>query len=465
MNFKILLCFILNFCVGYTQNKPNVIWLVCEDQSPEFFSIYGNTSVNLPNIEALRADSVMYNNFYSPSAVCSPSRSAIITGMYPTTIGTHNMRAYNEGRKSNQPQLKIPSYSPKFPSKIKPFTITLRNAGYYCINSGKEDYNFKISNDAWDKTCSYCQGKEKSSIHWRYRAKNQPFFAVFNFQITHEAQIWHQAKKSILVDIDKVKVPPIFPNDSITRKDLAINYSNLIRMDKQLGKIIQQLKDDGLYESSYIFFYSDHGGPFPRYKRAIYETGTKVPFVVKFPNNKYANTTNNDLLSFIDLAPTMLNIAELKIPRYIQGHSFINSPGYKPRKLLFTATDRFDGQFDRIRAVRSRRYKLIRNYELTKPHALDVNYRNQMPLMRHLMHLVSLKQLNESQSLWFQVPKSNFEFYDLINDPYEINNLINNEAYIDDIRYLKQALNSWIRKTKDKGEIDEYDLIKSAYIK
>ena len=129
MNFKILLCLILNFCIGYTQNKPNVIWLVCEDQSPEFFSIYGNTSVNLPNIEALRADSVMYNNFYSPSAVCSPSRSAIITGMYPTTIGTHNMRAYNEGRKSNQPQLNIPSYSPKFASKLKPSTVAPSKTG------------------------------------------------------------------------------------------------------------------------------------------------------------------------------------------------------------------------------------------------------------------------------------------------------------------------------------------------
>ena len=464
MNCKILLYLLFIINAGFSQNKPNIIWLVCEDQSPEFFSIYGNTTIKLPSIEALRADSVMYTNFYSPSAVCSPSRSAIITGMYPTTLGTHNMRAYNEGRKSNQPQLNIPSYSPKFPTKIKPFTIALRNAGYYCINSGKEDYNFKISKDAWDKTCSYCQGKEKAAIHWRFRPKNKPFFAIFNFQITHEAQIWHQANKPVFVDVSKVEVPPIFPDDSITRKDLAINYSNLIRMDKQLGKIIQQLKDDGLYESSYIFFYSDHGGPFPRYKRAIYETGTKVPFMVKFPNNKLANTTNNDLLSFIDLAPTMLSIAELKTPRYIQGHSFINSPNYKPRKLLYTATDRFDGQFDRSRAVRNRRYKLIRNYELTKPHALDVNYRNQMPLMRHLKNLERLNQLNTSQSLWFQVPKSNFEFYDLINDPYELNNLINNEAYNDDVRYLKQALNSWIRKTKDKGEIDEYDLIKSAYI-
>ena len=282
MNCKILLYLLFIINAGFSQNKPNIIWLVCEDQSPEFFSIYGNTTIKLPSIEALRADSVMYTNFYSPSAVCSPSRSAIITGMYPTTLGTHNMRAYNEGRKSNQPQLNIPSYSPKFPTKIKPFTIALRNAGYYCINSGKEDYNFKISKDAWDKTCSYCQGKEKAEIHWRFRPKKSPFFAIFNFQITHEAQIWHQSNKPVFVDVNKVEVPPIFPDDSITRKDLAINYSNLIRMDRQLGKIIQQLKDDGLYESSYIFFYSDHGGPFPRYKRAIYETGTKVPFMVKF---------------------------------------------------------------------------------------------------------------------------------------------------------------------------------------
>lgn len=460
----IVILLILSNKFVFSQSQPNIIWLVCEDQSPEFFSIYGNTSVSLLNLEALRVDSVLYQNFYSPSSVCSPSRSAIITGMYPTTLGTHNMRAYNEGRQFNQPDLGIPSYSPRFPNKIKPFTVALRNAGYYCINSGKEDYNFKISNDAWDKSCNYCQGEEKAAIHWRYRDETQPFFGVFNFQITHEAQIWKQNKQPILVNMDTIKVPPFFPDDSITRKDLAVNYSNLIRMDKQLGKVIQQLKDDGLYDSSYIFFYSDHGGPFPRYKRAIYETGTKVPFMVKFPNNLNAGTINSDLLSFIDLAPTVMQIAGQKRPNYMQGTAFINNKKYTPRSHLFTATDRFDGQLDRCRAVRNQRFKLIRNYYVDRAHALDVKYRKQMQLMKNLNLKRTGGELDSIQMLWFQVPKNEYEFYDLTSDNYELNNLINEPEYQTEINDLKKELTKFIKKTDDKGEIHEHDLVKSAYI-
>ena len=164
-------------------------------------------------------------------------------------------------------------------------------------------------------------GKQKENIHWRNRDKDQPFFAVFNFQITHEAQIWSQAKNKIYVDPSNIKVPPYFPDDPIIRKDMAINYSNLIRMDREVGKLITELKNQGLYENTYIFFYSDHGGPFPRHKRAIYESGTKVPFMIKMPNSKYAKTRDNRLLSFIDLAATVLDIANINIPDYMQGES------------------------------------------------------------------------------------------------------------------------------------------------
>ena len=454
------LIFLFSFLLGFSQSeKPNIIWLVCEDQSTDFFPMYGDDTINLPNLEALADDSVVYENMHATTPVCAPARSAIITGMYPTTLGTHNMRTYNEGRTTNQPSLGIPSYSPKFPNYILPFTKYLRDHGYYCTNNNKEDYNFKISDDAWDQTCKYCSGKQKENIHWRNRDKDQPFFAVFNFQITHEAQIWSQAKNKIYVDPSNIKVPPYFPDDPIIRKDMAINYSNLIRMDREVGKLITELKNQGLYENTYIFFYSDHGGPFPRHKRAIYESGTKVPFMIKMPNSKYAKTRDNRLLSFIDLAATVLDIANINIPDYMQGESILDS-SINERKYLVSASDRFDEQIDRIRSIQSKKYKLIVNFDTSKPHALPVSYRENMPMMQRMKEMYVSGNLNPVQQLWFETPKSKLEFYDLQLDPYEVNNLIEIPKYKSLILEYKKQLENWIEKTNDMGRIAEEDIVK-----
>ena len=460
---SIQLILILSFSLVFSQSeKPNIIWLVCEDQSVDFFPMYGDNTVNLPNLESLADDSIIYDNMHATTPVCAPARSAIITGMYPTTLGTHNMRTYNEGRSTNQPTLGIPSYSPKFPDYILPFTKYLRDGGYYCTNSNKEDYNYKMINDAWDQTCKYCSGKEKQEIHWRNRGKDQPFFAVFNFQITHEAQIWSQANNKIYVKPDNISVPPYFPNDDIIRNDMAINYSNLIRMDKEVGKIIQELKDSGLYENSYIFFYSDHGGPFPRHKRAIYESGTKVPFMIKMPNSKHAGNRDDRLLSFIDLAPTVLDVAELTIPKYIQGRSILDTV-IKEREYLISASDRFDEQIDRIRSIQTKKYKLIVNFDTSKPHALPVSYRDNMPMMRRMNEMYLSDKLDSIQELWFQTPKNELELYDLQEDPYEINNLIKSSKelkYKSLVKKYKKALDDWIEKTNDLGRISEKEIVK-----
>ena len=261
---------------------------------------------------------------HATTPVCAPARSAIITGMYPTSLGTHNMRAYNEGRKTNQPQLGIPSYSPKFPDYIKPFTVYLREEGYYCTNSNKQDYNFKITSDVWDQSCRYCQGEEKKTFIGEKRFR-PAFFAVFNFQITHESQIWKQQQQEVFFDPNDIEfIPPYFPDDPVIRRDMATNYSNLVRMDKQVGEIISELKEQGLYDDAYIFFYSDHGGPFPRHKRAIYQTGTKVPFIVKFPKSLHAGKKDDRLLSFVDLAPSVLQIAGIEIPVHMQENQSTN---------------------------------------------------------------------------------------------------------------------------------------------
>ncbi len=435
------------------ESLPNVIWLVAEDQSPEFFPMYGNHTMSLPNLEALSKDAVVFDNAVSPVPVCAPARSAIITGMYPTTLGTHNMRTYAPwAGVDNQPSIGIPSYSPIVPEGAKMFTEYLRKKGYYCANGPKEDYNFEKTDAAWDES-----GKDR---HWRKRKDGQPFFTVFNFAVCHESQIWARGKDSLYVDASSVTVPPYFPDTEIIRHDLAVNYSNLKRLDNQIGEIIRQLKEDGLYDNSIIFFFGDHGGPFPRYKRALYDTGVKVPMVIKFPKNKKAGTRDDRLLSFIDLAPSLLSLAGIEPPKVMQGIAqFGKYQVTKKPKYTFHSSDRFDELYDRLRAVRSKRYKYIRSFDTIISHAMPVAYREQMPMMQELHKLNSKGELNEKQSLWLQITKPGEELYDLQNDPYELENLISRPELKDTLELLRKALEDWMTNTNDLGQYPEKELL------
>jgi len=320
-------------------NQPNIVWLVAEDQSPEFFPMYGDSTISLPTLESLAVDGLTFNNAFSPVPVCAPARSSLITGMYPSTLGTHNMRTHKAWASENEPTLNIPSYSPIVPEGVKMFTEYLRSSGYYCANGPKEDYNFEKTEAAWDDS--------SKNRHWRNRKEGQPFFAVFNFSVCHESQVWKRGKDSLFVDPLKVPVPPYFPDTEVIRRDLAVNYSNLKRLDDQIGKVIDQLKEDGLYDNSIIFFYGDHGGPFPRYKRALYDTGVKVPLVIKFPENKNAGTYDDRLISFIDFAPSVLSLAGIEPPKVMQGKAqFGVFEASKKSKYTFHSSDRFDELYD-----------------------------------------------------------------------------------------------------------------------
>ena len=458
-SLSVFLLIFLFACDLHNEEKPNIVWLVAEDQSQYFFPFYGDKSILLPNISQLTENGVIYEEMHSTYPVCAPARSAIITGMYPNSIGTGNMRALrNDGkvlvRSEKESRLNIPYYSSKLAEDIKPFTQILRENGYYCSNNAKRDYNFILRDEAWDES--------SNAASWEKRRNDQPFFSVFNFGITHESSIWNRDKEPLVVDPNQLKVPPLFPDDSISRHSMAVNYSNLVEMDKQIGEIIKKLKDQGLYDNTYIFFYSDHGGPFPRHKRAIYETGTKVPLIVKFPQTiKPDKKRNSDLLNFIDFAPTILSIAGgIDIPKIYQGKAFLgNKKTENKRTFLFTASDRFDEHSDRIRAVRNFRYKYIKNYYVDKPHALQVSYRNQMALMQHLNKLNSTGLLNEKQQLWFQVPKKEEELYDLQKDPFELNNLIDDGNYSAELKTLKFQLNKWMNEINDLGYLSEKELV------
>ena len=454
---SIILILTTLICFGQKQSYPNILWLVAEDQSQHFFPFYGDQSVMLPNISSLLENGIVFENMNSPYPVCAPARSGIITGMYPNSIGTGNMRAYSDNRAERSEKeslLEIPYYSSKLAERVKPFTQLLREEGYYCTNNSKRDYNFKLRDSAWDDS--------SKNASWNGRKEGQPFFSVFNFNITHESEIWKRDEAELKVNPENLIVPPMFPNDSISRHALAVNYSNLVEMDKQIGEIIKKLKNQGLYDNTYIFFYSDHGGPFPRYKRAIYETGSKVPFIVKLPKKMKVNEKRNkDMLNFIDFAPTILSIVGIDIPKIYQGKPFLGkNKSENKRKFLFTASDRFDEQSDRIRAVKNKRFKYIRNYNIHKPHALPLEYRNQMPLMRHLNKLNESNMLNPEQKIWFQAPKNAEEFYDLKNDPFELNNLITESNYLNELNELRKELDKWLEEINDLGSLKEKDLVK-----
>lgn len=443
--------------IAEVEDLPNIIWLVAEDQSPEWFPMYGDSTITLPNLEALAKDGVKFTNAVTPVPVCAPARSALITGMYPSTLGTHNMRTYAPTRgETNKPypNLDIPSYSPIVPDGVKMFTEYLRKNGYYCSNGPKEDYNFKKLVSAWDES-----SKEH---HWRKRKDDQPFFSVFNFAVCHESQIWNRGKDSLFVDPAQVPVPPYFPDNDTIRHDIAVNYSNLKRLDDQVGEIIAQLKEDGLYENSIIFFYGDHGGPFPRHKRAVYDTGVKVPLVIKFSENRDAGSIDNRLISFIDYAPTVLSLAGIQPPKVMQGKAqFGNYEVSDKPKYTFHTSDRFDGLYDRLRAVRSERYKYIKSFDTSLPHAIPVAYREQMPMMRELRRLHATEELNNEQSLWLNTPKPEEELYDLQNDPYELNNLAEKPELQDTLALFRQILKNWIAETHDLGEYPEKELIEN----
>lgn len=438
-----------------SRTLPNIIWLVAEDQSPEWFPMYGDSTISLPNLESLSSDGVIFNNAYSPVPVCAPARSAIITGMYPTTLGTHNMRTYapsrGEGNKP-YPNLDIPSYSPIVPNGVKMFTQYLREKGYYTSNGPKEDYNFQKMSSAWDES--------SKKHHFRNRADGQAFFSVFNFSVCHESQIWKRGKDSLFVNPSVVQVPPYFPDNDTIRHDLAVNYSNLKRLDDQIGEIISDLKEDGLYENSIIFFYGDHGGPFPRHKRALYETGTKVPMIIKFPENERAGTSDNRFISFIDLAPSVLSLARIEPPKVMQGIAQFGAFEEKVKpKYTFHTSDRFDGVYDRLRAVRSERYKYIKSFDTSLSHALPVKYREQMPMMRELRRMYTMGELHENQARWLHPTKPEEELYDLAKDPYELNNLATLPEMQDTLNEFRDVLNEWIKETNDLGEIPEDELI------
>lgn len=453
-------------------DRPNILWLTCEDISP-YLDMYGDSTAHTPNLDQLAKEGIVFDNVFAVVPVCAPSRSDIITGMYPTSIGTMHMRTAHDvhswgKRDYSGPSIamdingnKVPLYSAVIPPYVKCFPEYLRKAGYYCTNNDKTDYQFAAPVTAWDEN--------NKKAEWKHAPKGMPFFSVYNHFVTHESQIWKRKNKPQTVSPDSVPLPSYFPDDSIVRQDVARNYSNIEVLDKQIGEKIRALKKAGLYDKTIIFFFSDHGGPLPRGKRVNYESGLHVPFIVRIPPRymkkygpgpgKIKNGHVSELISFVDLAPTVLSIAGVPIPAYMQGQAFLGPQRAKnERKYIFASGDRYDGITDRNRVVRDHRYMYVRNYHTNLPCYKDIKYRKQMDMMRDMLRLMQLGRLNKDQLYWFRLQKVPEELYDIKNDPETLHNLIDDPKYKAKIAELRKAMDNWQARVGDMGSIPEKEM-------
>ncbi len=442
------------------KKQPNILWIVTEDISPTL-SFYGDTTAKTPNLDALANESMIYDNAFATVGVCAPTRSSIITGMYPISMGTMHMRTgkdvmswgkrvykNNVGRNDIKGK-PIREYAAVIPENVKCYTEYLRAAGYFCTNNEKTDYQFAAPVTAWN------QNNKKA--HWRNRSKDTPFFAVFNIGTTHESRLWKNDNLPLTVSPKDVSVPPYLPDNDATRKTIARHYSNVELMDAEVGTFIKQLKEDGLYDNTIIFFYSDHGGPLPRQKREIYDSGLKVPFMIKGINSQVKGRTDR-LISFVDLAPTMLSITGAKIPDYIQGKAFLGKQNAQPRNYVFGSSDRFDGFTDRTRAVRNKQFLYLRNSFPEKVKYKDVAYRKNISMMPVFLKLKEEGKLSETQKMWFGT-KTTEELYDCKNDPHNLINLADKPEYISTLQEMRLALFNQQQTVVDLGQLPESQLI------
>lgn len=476
--FTLLLISSLQESQANTQ-QPNILWLVFEDMSP-ILPDYGDHTVATPNISQLAAEGVKYTNVYSTSGVCAPSRAALAMGMYPTSIGANNMRTT-----SNTKETGLPKYQAVPPAEAKMLSQYLRANGYYTSNNYKTDYQFNAPRSAWDES--------GPMAHWRNRKPNQPFFSVVNFTTTHESGLFEpygirkiESRHYLADDREKIAklpndhrvktgatdtpihlsmdtrftIPPYLPDTPTVRRDMWKMYNNLVEADKQMGAVLQQLKNDGLYDNTIIVFYADHGGPLPRQKRMIYDSGLKVPMIIRDPKAELKAAEDPQLISFVDFAPTTLAMAGLPIPEHMQGESFLDS---QKRQFIYAASDRFDAKTDVIRAIKNHRFKYIRNYQPEQGYYLDIKYRENIPSMKELLTLRDANQLNEYQSQWFRTKKPTEELFDTLKDPHELHNLALNEQYQNTKKTLSSALDTWLESINDDPSRPEKALINELW--
>lgn len=433
---------------AFAADRPNILWLTSEDNGPHY-GCYGDKYAVTPNIDALAARGMRFKKAWSNAPVCAPARTCLISGRWAPADGAEHMRSL------------VP-----MPATNKMYAQILREAGYYCTNNSKEDYNLDRAgvngkDPVWDES----SGK----AHWKNRTAGQPFFAVFNDTVTHESQI-RRRPHTLIHDPAKAPLPPFHPDTPEVRHDWAQYYDNITTMDASIGKKLAELEAAGLADDTIIMHYGDHGPGMPRFKRWPYNSGLHVGLIMYFPEKwkhlapkGYApGAASDELVQFIDLAPTLLSIAGVKPPAFMQGRAICGShPAATPNNFIHGFRGRMDERYDCVRSTTDGRYVYVRQLMPHLPYGQYLNYMFQQATTRVWSDLFTAGKVDELQSRFWK-PKPSEELYDLQSDPWETKNLVDSKAHAGDLERLRAAQDAWLLDTRDLGLIPEAERLAVA---
>lgn len=448
---KIILSLLLSAWLArmcFAQDRPNILWLVSEDTSHHWFGCYGNDRADTPNIDRLAREGVRYQFAYANAPVCAVARFTIITGRYACSMGAQNMR-------SRYP----------IPPRFKPYISHLRDAGYYCVNRSKTDYNFRTNDQShWDAS--------SNKAHWKNRPEGSPFFAVFNVGTSHESSLFEgkirKAREQGLIpasprrDPQQVDLPPYLPDTPEIRQDWVTYMDIVTAMDRQIGDWLRELDEAGLREDTIVMYYGDHGGILPRAKRYVYDTGTHVPLVVRCPK-KWAHlgpgrpgSVSTRPVSFIDLPPTVLSLAGVEIPDRLQGRAFLGEAKREAEPYVFLFGQRFDSRMLRfVRGVTDGHYRYLRNFHPHRHRGILAGYPHGQAGWRSYYALLQAKHTNAAQSAFWKKPQPVEELYDTQADPWEVTNLANDPKHADVLAKMREATIAKMKAIRDTGIVPE----------
>lgn len=413
---------------------PHLLWIIADDLSPEL-GCYGYPHVQTPNLDRLAAEGARFNRAFATAPVCSSSRSAFITGMYQTSIGCRHHRTEDVK---------------PLPAGVIPLTERLRRAGYFVCNGkdpaarqrGKSDYNF-----------AYTDEELFDGFHWRQRPDGKPFFAQIQIHEPHRPFVNQPVTEPRHLE---AALPPVYLDDPLARRDWQAYLQSIEVLDRKVGEVLAQLESDGLADNTIVVFLGDHGRPHIRDKQFLYEGGLHVPLLVRWPGKIPPGTVRDELVSLIDLVPSCLAMLGVALEGRLQGRSFWPLGETEPRELVAAARDRCGDADDHMRALRTIRFKYIRNFKPEVPYTNQSSYKEMGYPMLPLMRLAHGEgRLNSQQTPFFATSKPAEELYDLDNDPWETNNLAADPAHAATLSELRTRLDHWIAETGDEGGTPE----------
>jgi arylsulfatase A-like enzyme len=442
LGLSVIWIFLSTILCAENSDRPNILWIIGEDASPHIGS-YGETLIQTPNLDRMAGQGVRFAKAFVTSPVCSPSRSALITGVYQTTLGAQNHRSQQTGVKGGGNSLYYRSY--ELPDSIQLVPELFQEAGYFtslgagpdCRKLGKTDYNF-ISDP------SVYHGAD-----WRLCPPERPFFAQIMLQGGKE---WKRVEPK--TDPAEVQLPPQYPNHPVLRRRWAAYLDTWIQMDREVGEILSDLEEAGVADNTIVFFFTDHGVVNARGKQFLYDEGIQIPLIVRFGRDRLAGTVRSDLVLHIDIAAASLGLAGIPVPNHLDGRDFFD-PDYEPRSMIVSARDRCDETVDTIRCIRTDRFKYIRNFMSFRSHTQPNETLDHQDFLVTMRELHGSGQLTELQSRIFAPARPVEELYDLQADPHETINLAGRDEFEATLLNFRSGLYEWMRDTGDLGLIPE----------